>query len=190
MVEDAGIRTEGRSDRGGAIAVAASDLIHLRDAEVTSNGAQPEPGASVITLRAPLIAVDGRQVTSLTQGQPLAGSGLAQLFGDVTVISPNSFVAATSSVTLTGVEGDVGSRLVAPEGVFLGAGDLLRESCAARRSGMASSFTAMGRGGRPPDPAGPLASAYREPGSITVAGQAGPVLAASFGEGCKAVPGG
>jgi hypothetical protein len=106
------------------------------------------------------------------------------------VISPDSFVAASSTVTLTGAEGDVGSRLVVPESVFLNVGDLLRESCAARRTGTASSFTAMGWGGRPPDPAGPLAGAYREPGGTTVAGRAGPVLAANFGEGCKAAPGG
>jgi hypothetical protein len=47
----------------------------------------------------------------------------------------------------------------------------------------------MGQGGLPPDPAGPLAGAYREPGGTTVADRAGPVLAAGFGEGCKTVPG-
>jgi hypothetical protein len=74
--------------------------------------------------------------------------------------------------------------------VFLNVGDLLRESCAARRSGAASSFTAMGRGGRLPDPAGSLAGSYREQSGATAADQAGPVLAASFGEGCKTAPGG
>jgi hypothetical protein len=39
-VEDASIRTEGRSNTGGAIAVAASDLIHRQEAEVTSYGAE------------------------------------------------------------------------------------------------------------------------------------------------------
>ena len=150
---------------GGRIDVVASDLIHLKDAEVTSNGIEPEAGTSVITLTAPLIALNASRVTSLTgTGEPLAGSGLAQLFGDTTVISSDSFVAASSSVTMTGLEGDVGSRLVVPESVFLNAGDLLRESCAARRSGTASSFTAMGRGGLPPDPAGPLAGSYRRAG--------------------------
>jgi hypothetical protein len=181
----------GTGAQGGAIAVTASDLISLQDAEVTSSGIQPAAGASVITLRAPLIALNDSQVTSLTgEGQPLAGSGLAQLLGEVTVISPDSFVAASSTVTLTGVEGDIGSQLVVPESVFLNVGNLLRESCAARRTGAASSFTAMGRGGLLPDPAGPLAGTYREPGGTTVAGQAGPVLAASLGEGCKAMPGG
>jgi hypothetical protein len=45
-------------------------------------------------------------------------------------------------------------------------------------------------GGLPPDPAGPLAAFYREPGGATAAGKAGPVLAANVGEGCKAAPGG
>jgi hypothetical protein len=139
-----------------------------------------------------LIALNASRVTSLTgTGEPLAGSGLAQLLGEVTVISPESFVAASSTVTLTGVEGDIGSRLAIPEGVFLNVGDLLRASCAARRSGTASSFTAMGRGGLPRDPAGPLAGSYVDLDGATAAEQAGPVLAAgTFGEGCKATPGG
>jgi hypothetical protein len=131
---------------------------------VTSSGIEPRESTSIITLTTPLVALNDSRVTSLTgAGTPLAGSGLAQLLGEVTVISPDSFVAASSTVTLTGVEGDVGSRLVVPEGTFLNVGDLLRASCAARRTGKASSFTAMGRGGRAPDPAGPLAGSYREP---------------------------
>jgi hypothetical protein len=169
----------------------AADLISLKEAKVTSSGIEPEQDASVITLEAPLIALNDSQVTSLTgSGEPLGGSGLAQLFGDVTVISPDSVVAASSTVTVTGAEGDVGSRLVVPQSVFLNAGDLLRESCAARRTGTASSFTAMGQGGLPPDPAGPLAGSYREQSGAAAADQAGPVLAASFGEGCKAAPDG
>ena len=81
-------------------------------------------------------------------------------------------------------------QLTVPEGTFLNVGDLLRESCAARRTRAVSSFTAMGRGRRPPDPAGTLAGAYVDPESAAAADRAGPVLAASFGEGCRAAPGG
>jgi hypothetical protein len=197
-VEDGSIRTEGAGAVGGRIDVVASDLISLKDAEVTSNGIEPEAGTSIITLTASLIALNDSWVTSLTgSGELLAGSGLAQLFGDTTVISSDSFVAASSSVTVTGAEGDVGSRLVVPQGVFLDAGDLLRESCAARRSGTASSFTATGRGGLPPDPAGPLAGAYREPAAARIAAvkvgsdenrlQAGPTRWAG---GCSSAAGG
>jgi filamentous hemagglutinin family protein len=185
LVEDAGIRTEAFAAQGGRIEVAAGDLIHFQDAEMTSVGVVPEAGTSVISLQAPLIAFNASRVTSLTvTGQLLEGISAVQLFGDAAVISSDS---AIGGVTL---EGQIGSQLTVPEGTFLNVGDLLRESCAARRAGTASSFTAMGHGGRLSDPAGPLAGAYREPGGTTVAGRAGPVLAANFGEGCRAAPGG
>jgi hypothetical protein len=189
LAANASIRTEGRAAEGGRIAVTADELISLAAAEITSNGIVPEAGASLITLQAPLIAVNASQVTSLTGGQPLGGSGLAQLLGGTTVISSDSFVAASSDVVVTGAEADVGSRLVVPQGVFLDAGELLRASCAARQSEVASSFTAVGRGGQLPDPAGPLLGSYREPGDATAAGQAGRALVAGFGAGCKAAPG-
>jgi large exoprotein involved in heme utilization and adhesion len=177
LVEDASIRTEGIGALGGRIEVTAGDLIHLHDAEMISVGAEPAVGTSVITLQSPAIVLNDSRVLSLTAtGEPVLGSSTPRLLSDLTVISSSSQLAA---------------ELVVPEGAFLNVGDLLRESCAARRAGTASSFTAMGHGGRLSDPAGPLAGAYREPGGTTVAGQAEPpVLAASFGEGCKAGSGG
>jgi filamentous hemagglutinin family protein len=170
MVKEASIRTEGTGNKGGRIEATATDLIHLENADVTSNGIVPGADASIIELTAPLIAVNASRVTSLTgSGRPLEGSGLAQLLGGTTVISSDSDVAASFDVIVTGVESDVGSRLVVPQGVFLDAGDLLRESCAARRTGTASSFTAMGQGGLPPDPGGSLAGSYREPAAARIA---------------------
>jgi filamentous hemagglutinin family protein len=171
-VEEAAIRTEGRGAQGGRIEATASDLIRLEGAEVTSNGIEPGQEASIITLAAPLIAVNASQVTSLTgSGEPLGGSGLARLLGGTTVISADSFVAASSDVVVTGAEADVGARLVVPQGTFLAAGDLLRESCAARRSGTASSFTATGRGGLPPDPAAPSPAPYRSQEDVASGGR-------------------
>jgi hypothetical protein len=48
----------------------------------------------------------------------------------------------------------------------------------------------MDRGGLPPAPAGPLAGAYAGLDGATAADQAGPVLAASPGEGRKPSSGG
>jgi hypothetical protein len=190
QVREASIRTEGTGAKGGRIEAAASDRITLEDAEVTSNGIEAGEGASLIRLEAPLIAVNASRVTSLTgSGRPVGGSGLARLLGGTTVISSDSFVAASSDVIVTGVEADIGARLVVPQGVFLDAGDLLRASCAARRSGTASSFTSMGRGGLPPDPAGPIPGLYDKPNHAAAAGQAVTVFAAGFGEGCRTVPG-
>jgi hypothetical protein len=135
--------------------------------------------------------VNASRVTSLTgSGDPLAGSGVARLFGGQTVISSDSIVAASSTVTITGLENEVGSRLVVPQGVFLDAGDLLRESCAARRTGTASSFTATGRGGLPPDPSGPLAGSYGETNGAAAAGEPGSLVASGPSEGCGAASGG
>jgi filamentous hemagglutinin family protein len=157
-VEDASIRTEARGAVGGRIEANAGDLIYLHGAEMISVGTEPAPGTSTISLRAPLIAFNDSRVASLTgTGQLLEGIGAVQLFGSTTVMSSDSLV---QGVTL---ESQIGSQLTVPESMFLDVGHLLRESCAARRTGKASSFTATGRGGLPPDPAGPLAGSYREP---------------------------
>ena len=109
------IRTEGTGAEGGRIAVAATNRIDLRRAEVTSNGIEPAAGASVITLAARQIVLNASTVTSLTgDGQPLAGSGEASLLGDVTVISADSVVAGSSSVLISGLQTNLGSDLQLP----------------------------------------------------------------------------
>ncbi|MEK0082333.1 filamentous hemagglutinin N-terminal domain-containing protein [Benzoatithermus flavus] len=182
-VEGASIRTVGAGSQGGRIDV-ASDLIRLRDAELISTGLLPEAGRSVITLQAPLIAFNNSRVASLTEtGRLLEGISAVQLFGGTTVISSDSLVAGVTP------ENEIGSELTVPQGVFLNADNLLRESCAARRSATASSFTAMGRGGLPRDPAKPLPGAYVDPDRAPTA-PVGPRLATRFGEGCRTAPGG
>jgi hypothetical protein len=156
------VTTAGAGAEGGRIEVAADRVILLDDAVVTSTGITPAPGASLITLRAPTIVLNDSRVTSLTgAGTPLGGSGEASLLGDVTVISADSLVAASSSVVTTGLQTDLGTELQLAPGAFLDAGDLLGQGCAARRTGKASSFTRAGRGGLPPSPDRPLASRVR-----------------------------
>jgi large exoprotein involved in heme utilization and adhesion len=160
LVANAGIRTVGTGATGGEILVEADDLIHLVEAEVTSNGIEPGARASLITLIAPQIALNDSRVTSLFgAGEPRGGSGEARLLGDTTVISTDSEVAASSTVEITGQEADLGSQLVTLEGAFIDTAPL-RTRCGARRDIGASSFTGVGRGGLPPSPDGPLASAY------------------------------
>jgi hypothetical protein len=147
IVDDAVIGTEGRGAEGGRIGIRAQDLIYFKDARLTTSGIEPHVGSSNVSIIAPMIAVNDSALFSLTgAGVPLSGSGLVQLFGNAIVISVGSFVATT------GTEGQIGSQLVVPESVFLNVGNRLRASCAARRTGKASSFTAMGRGGRRTQP--------------------------------------
>jgi hypothetical protein len=179
-VEEASVRTEGTGAQGGRIEVAAGDRIYLRDSEVTSNGIEPAAGASLITLRAPELILNASTVTSLTgAGAPLAGSGEARLFGELTVISADSVVAGSSSVEISGLQTNLGSDLRLPEGTFLDVSRLLRASCAATGGGPRSSFTRGGRGGLPPAPDRPLPSAGAE-GTAGGAGKAADAGASGF----------
>jgi hypothetical protein len=67
--------------------------------------------------------------------------------------------------------------------VFLDAGRLLGQGCAARRAGRSSSFTRQGKGGLPPSPDRPLASTagglgkMRPGGALQLASGCGPAHA-------------
>ena len=162
LVEEAILATVGGGAGGGRIEVAADDLVLLRDAEVTTNGVEPQAGASLITIQAPrIVLLDSSRVTSLTgEGVPIRGSGEARLLGDLTFISEDSLVAGSSTVELAWVDNTVGTGLQVSPGAFLDAGALLGQTCAARRIGKASTFARAGRkGGLPPSPDRPLSSA-------------------------------
>ena len=74
------------------------------------------------------------------------------------MISTDSLVTASSSVTMTGVQADLGTGLQISPGAFLDVGRLLRESCAARGTEQRSSFTRAGKGGLPVTPDRSLAA--------------------------------
>jgi large exoprotein involved in heme utilization and adhesion len=88
-------------------------------------------------------------------------AGVVEISGDPLLISSDSLVAATSSLELSGLDEELGAKVVVLPVGFLDASALLRERCAARRDVGASSFTAAGRGGLPPAPDQPLGSTYR-----------------------------
>jgi filamentous hemagglutinin family protein len=159
--KDGVISTSGKDAAGGRITVAARERIYLRDTEVTSSGALPDPetGASVISLTAGEIILSRSQVESLTgDSLTLAGSGEASLIGEITVISADSIVSASSSVQISGLQTNLGSDLQISPSVFLDTNSLLQPSCADRGAAR-STFTRSGRGGLPVAPDRPLPSA-------------------------------
>lgn len=159
LVDHADIRTEGLE--GGLIDVRAGDVLDLVEADVTSNGITPRAGASIITLESDTLVVNSSRVTSLTgEGVPITGSGEAALLGDLTVISDDSDVRASSSLEVTGLEGDVTAGIEVLSTAFIDVSGLLRESCAARASDQTSSFATTGGGRIAPDPTGPLSGSY------------------------------
>ena len=138
-----------------------SDQSICVTANVTSNGIEPEAGASVIRLRAPEIILNASTVTSLTG----AGASLfrAPARRSCWATSPSSRPTAWSppvpASIISGLQTNLGSDLQLPASVFLDASRLLRDSCAAAGGGPRSSFTRGGRGGIPPSPDRPLPSA-------------------------------
>jgi large exoprotein involved in heme utilization and adhesion len=189
-IEDGRITTTSDQRGGGQIALAVGELLHLADgAEITSTVSGGEgTTAGDITIDTRFITLNGsRIVAQANEGR----GGNIDIRADNILASIDSLIDASSrlgvsgTVSISSPETDLTGGLTVLPTVFLDADDLLRESCAARRTGATSSFTAMGRGGLPPDPAGPLAGSYLEPGGAAATDQAGPVLASSFGEGCR-----
>jgi len=155
---------------GGTIAISAGRLVDVNDSVITTNGVEPVPGSSILTLTAPLVAINHSDVTSLTAaGEPVPGvdAGVVLIDADSLLISSDSTVAATSSLQLTGLDEQLGSQLVSAMPVDAEA--MLTEPCVARRDIGASSFTGVGRGGLPASPDQPLGSAYMSPpAAVTV----------------------
>ena len=151
---------------------------------ITTNGVIPAPGASILSLDAPIVAINRSTVTSLTAaGEPLPGvragrrgdrwrpdPDLDRQPGRRDLLAPAARLRRRARLQARG-----------PAGHLLDASALLRERCAVRRDVGASSFTATGRGGLPPSPDQPLGSAYRPPAE---AGGPRPAGGADAGDSC------
>jgi large exoprotein involved in heme utilization and adhesion len=192
-IESGRITTSSDRRGGGGILLEVGELLHLADgAEITSavlGGADTTAGDITIDPRF-LVLDDSRIVAQAREGR----GGNIEIQADNILASVDSLIDASSSLGVDGTvstsrpETDLTSGLTVLPTVFIGATDLLRETCAARRSADLSSFTAMGQGGLPPDPAAPLSGSYLDPGGSAAAGER-MVGAFGFGEGCGAAPG-
>jgi filamentous hemagglutinin family protein len=168
-LDDGGFITTA-SDRtgGGRIELEVGKLLSLSNGgEITSTvfgGADTTAGDITIDHPRFLVLNNSRILARATEGR----GGNIRIEADNILRSPESAIDASAETGISGTvatstpEVDLSGGVTILPAVFLGAADLLRESCAARRSEGLSSFTAMGRGGLPPDPAGPLAASYLE----------------------------
>ena len=172
ILDEASIDTATSAGGGGEIQLLVGDVIDLRDSEVTTSVAGgADPTAGNISIEPKILVIDGSRI----QADAPAGFG-----GRVTIVADNILVPggdfeallARREISATGgdptragtiavnaPEVDLSAGLVVVEGAFIDTAPL-RERCGARRDIGASSFTGVGRGGLPPSPDGPLASAY------------------------------
>jgi large exoprotein involved in heme utilization and adhesion len=160
-LDNANIEARTETANGGNITLAVGRLFDLHNSSVTTSVAGGMGSGGNIFINPPLMVLDNSRI----QANALQGSG-----GNITIRAsrlirtPDSVIQASSELGLSGTitiaapNTDIaGSLVVLPE-TFFDASTHLRETCAARGGRPASSFSAGGRGGLPPDPGAPLAA--------------------------------
>jgi filamentous hemagglutinin family protein len=146
---------------GGEISILARDRVHLVGGEISASVGGGTGGN---------IAIDPTFVI-LEDGSRIVANAGAGTGGNIRIsaqnlfLFPGSTIDASSELGIDGVvdirapDADLAGSLTALPARFIDASSLLRERCAARRSGeRAGSFTVRGAAGVPADPDAPLAA--------------------------------
>ena len=153
---DATVRTDGNSAEGGRIRVRATELINVRDVQITTNGILADDGASIIDLDAPLLALNRSSILSLIEDIELTpeafkflddiSTGEANLLAGTSLVSIDTIVAATTNADVTGVLNDVDSSLQLTDTKLIDTSGLLNRSCFVRSGSATSTFATSGTG--------------------------------------------
>lgn len=160
QAEDSSIRTEATSavladdasGQGGRVEVFAENTVLLRRSRVTSNGLVPAEGASLISIDASSIILDGSDVLSLfgdptdnndigPQTTGFVQTGAASILGDLTLISADSNVAASTEVTVSGLDSEIGNAFQIDSASLTRIEQLFSQSCDLAASSQSSSFS-------------------------------------------------
>jgi len=165
-LDDAAIRAETTSNDGGDVKLSVGRLFHLQDSTVTTSVTGGKGSGGNILINSPLMVLDSSKTIANAQG---GNGGNITIQAGQLIRTPDSIIQASSAesvsgtITITAPNTDVTSSLIVLPETFLDAGSQLRVACAARGGRPASSFTAGGRGGLPPDPDAPLGASPFEP---------------------------
>jgi large exoprotein involved in heme utilization and adhesion len=179
------------TEEGGDVTLAVGRLFDLHDSDVTTSIAGGTGSGGDITIKSFLMVVDGSDIVARAQkghgGSIKIEAGQFIQTPDAT-INASSAESISGTITIAAPNIDIaGSLVVLPE-TFLDASSQLRETCAARGGRPASSFTAGGRGGLPPDPSAPLAaSLFGPPLEQQTATRSAPATAARAPQAAKPI---
>lgn len=162
LLDNSSVSTEAEFSGGGKITINTRDLLYLLRSRITSSVADGSGNGGDITIDPVFVVLDHSQILA----NAFAGAGgNIDITTDFFFASPDSILDASSQL---GINGRIVIRSAATNNIaglsslpasFLDATVLLRERCAASVSSTASSFVVSGRGGLPPSPEEPLASA-------------------------------
>jgi hypothetical protein len=151
------IATNAEAADGGSITIEAKQLVHL-DAGVITAAVRDGDGGNIAIDPEVVILQNGSRIVA----DAGAGSGgNIQITADNYFAFPGSVVDASSDLGIDGIvevstpDVDLAGTLTALPASYLDAASLMRERCAARRSGKrAGSFGVRGNGGIPAEPDG------------------------------------
>jgi filamentous hemagglutinin family protein len=213
-LDRAGIQARTAIANGGDIRLAVGRLFDLKDSTVTTSVAGGKGSGGNIFLLPETIGAQTIGTTRfavlnrsdiIAQAQEGNGGNITLAAGQLvksfdSVIDASSELGLSGSIDIRAPNTDIASSLPLQLESFLDASRLLASSCAARAGQPASSLTAGGRGGLPPDPDQPVSvSPYitTPPGSqgdaaapaaghpVRTADAAGAIpLASTFGANC------
>ena len=153
------VATDAPGADGGEIAVVARDLLHLVGGEITAGVTDGSGGD--ISIDPTFVILDrGSSITARASG---GSGGHIQIETQALFVSADSIIDASSKLGIDGTveirspDVDLSGALTALPASFVDAASLLRERCAARRTGeRAGSFSVHTVGGVAPEPDGAL----------------------------------
>jgi hypothetical protein len=151
------IATNAEAADGGSVTIEAKDLVHLDDGVITAAVRDGSGGNIMIDPEVVILQNGSRIVADAGAGS----GGNIQITADNYFAFPGSVVNASSELGIDGIvevstpDVDLAGTLTALPASYLDASSLMRERCAARRSGeRAGSFAVRGNGGIPAEPDG------------------------------------
>jgi filamentous hemagglutinin family protein len=166
-LDNSSIKAETATAPGGRITVAVGRLFDLKGSRVTTSVAGGTGSGGNIFINPHLMVLDNSRIEA--NAQRGAGGNITIRAGQL-IRTPDSVIRASSELGLSGTisiaapNTDVAGNLVVLPETFFDVSSELRVACAARGGRPASSFSAGGRGGLPPDPGAPLAaSSFGQP---------------------------
>lgn len=158
------ITAEARSADGGNISVRVGSLVDVLDSEITATVAGGAGDGGNIDIDPTFVVLDNGQVIANAFG---GAGGNIRIVAEQFIATPDSVVQASSEL---GIDGEVVIDAPATDlsaGVsnlpsdFLDAASLLSARCGARHAKSVGSFTVLGHGFIPPDPAEMVLFPYR-----------------------------
>jgi hypothetical protein len=160
-LDRAAVTTEALQGSGGNIVVMGDGKLYLIGSTMTASVAGGAGSGGNIDINLPFLILNASQIKADALGGP---GGNITIQADQLIRAPDSVIQASSAqsvpgtITITAPNTDVAGSLIVLPGTLFDVSSELREACATRGGRPASSFTAGGRGGLPPDPGTPLAA--------------------------------